>query len=267
MAAAMLPAVLVAVALTAPAASADPGTVTGMSQSYTAAEGVPISEPSASLELGSSDTDPNTSAQCCDAALVAAPANGTAVVNADGSFTYTPDAGFSGQDTFTFSLTDTDGNVSAPATVTMTVLANCNVAAWPVSGTFPVAPQDTKGFYVGQDGGTFTIFTAHPGSSKITFTGTVTIAPAVNGVRFSNVIPLKLEDVPPNVDSVTLTGEQTLQLRVVTEKSLDGISFHPSCNSKITFKLQINGVTATTKQIFLGSAKSHPATSPFTLHR
>ena len=129
------------------------GTVTAMNQSYTAAEGVPITEPSASLELGSSDTDPNPSAQCCDAALVTAPANGTVVVNPDGGFTYTPDAGFSGHDSFTFSLTDTDGNMSAPATVTIPVLANCNVATWAVTGTFPVAPQDAKGFYIGQDGG------------------------------------------------------------------------------------------------------------------
>jgi len=243
------------------------GTVTAMNQSYTAAEGVPITEPSASLELGSSDTDPNPSAQCCDAALVSAPANGTAVVDPDGGFTYTPDAGFSGHDSFTFSLTDTDGNVSAPATVTITVLAHCNVATWPVSGTFPVAPQDAKGLYIGQDGGTFTIFSAHPGSSDMRFTGTVTIAPAKNGVRFSNSIPLKLEDVPPNVDTLTLTGEQTLGFTFNTEESLDGISFHPSCNSTITFSLKINGVSATTKKIFLGSAKSHPATSPFSLHR
>ena len=238
------------------------GTVTAMNQSYTAAEGTPITEPSASLELGSSDTDPNPSAQCCDAALVTAPANGTVVVNPDGGFTYTPDAGFSGHDSFTFTLTDTDGNVSAPATVTIPVLANCNVATWAVTGTFPVAPQDAKGFYIGQDGGTFTVFSAHPGSKDIKFTGTVTIAPNVNGIRFSNVIPIKDNDTPPNVDTVSTVGERTLQFLFHTEKSLDGMSFHPSCNSSITFKLQINGVTATTQQIFLGSAKSHPADQP-----
>jgi len=243
------------------------GTVTAMNQSYTAAEGTPLTEPSASLEIGSSDTDPNPSAQCCDAALVTAPANGTVVVNPDGGFTYTPDAGFSGHDSFTFTLTDTDGNVSVPATVTIPVLANCNVATWPVTGTFPVAPQDAKGFYIGQDGGTFTVFSAHPGGKDIKFTGTVTIAPNQNGIRFSNVIPIKDNDTPPNVDTVSTVGERTLQFLFHTEKSLDGMSFHPSCNASITFKLQINGVTATTHQVFLGSAKSHPATSPFTLHR
>ncbi|MEQ8320498.1 MAG: tandem-95 repeat protein, partial [Rhodospirillales bacterium] len=41
----------------------------------------------------------------------AEPLHGTAIVNADGTYTYTPDADFSGSDTFTFSVTDPDGNV------------------------------------------------------------------------------------------------------------------------------------------------------------
>ncbi len=48
------------------------------------------------------------------------PANGDVVLNADGSFTYTPDAGFHGTDTFTYRADD--GTVtSEPATVTITV--------------------------------------------------------------------------------------------------------------------------------------------------
>ncbi len=39
--------------------------------------------------------------------LVAGPANGTVTVNADGSFTYVPNANFSGTDTFTYAVTDT----------------------------------------------------------------------------------------------------------------------------------------------------------------
>ncbi|MEZ6130828.1 MAG: Ig-like domain-containing protein [Planctomycetaceae bacterium] len=53
-------------------------------------------------------------------ASVTQPANGTAVINADGSITYTPDSGFSGTDTFTYIANDghADSNV---ATVTVTV--------------------------------------------------------------------------------------------------------------------------------------------------
>ncbi|WP_436399205.1 Ig-like domain-containing protein [Roseobacter sp. S98] len=38
-----------------------------------------------------------------------APANGTAVINPDGSFSYTPDTGFVGVDRFTYTVTDEDG--------------------------------------------------------------------------------------------------------------------------------------------------------------
>ncbi|MBI5443568.1 MAG: tandem-95 repeat protein [Deltaproteobacteria bacterium] len=51
------------------------------------------------------------------------PANGTLVaLNADGSFTYTPNAGFSGTDGFTYAATNAGG--SASATVSITVVGN-----------------------------------------------------------------------------------------------------------------------------------------------
>lgn len=54
------------------------------------------------------------------AVLVSNPGNGTLNLNTDGSFTYTPDAGFTGSDTFTYQANDgkEDSNV---ATVTITV--------------------------------------------------------------------------------------------------------------------------------------------------
>jgi hypothetical protein len=45
---------------------------------------------------------------------------GTVVGSADGGFTYTPDSGFSGTDTFIYTITDTNGD-NASATVTVTV--------------------------------------------------------------------------------------------------------------------------------------------------
>ena len=49
------------------------------------------------------------------------PANGTLVLNNDGTFEYIPDANFFGTDTFTYQLEDPDGAMSAVATVTITV--------------------------------------------------------------------------------------------------------------------------------------------------
>ncbi len=53
---------------------------------------------------------------------VADPANGSVVINADGTLTYTPDAGFDGEETFTYTIEDTAGN-SSTATVTVCVTA------------------------------------------------------------------------------------------------------------------------------------------------
>jgi Ca2+-binding RTX toxin-like protein len=52
---------------------------------------------------------------------VANPANGTVTVNADGTFTYTPNANFNGTDWFKFKASNGELE-SAPATVTVTVL-------------------------------------------------------------------------------------------------------------------------------------------------
>ena len=50
-----------------------------------------------------------------------APSHGTLVLNADGSFTYTPDFDFFGEDTFVYNATDPRLPAVAPATVTITV--------------------------------------------------------------------------------------------------------------------------------------------------
>lgn len=50
-------------------------------------------------------------------------AGGSVVLNEDGTFTYTPLAGFSGVDTFTYTIADANGNVNAPVTVTIDVSA------------------------------------------------------------------------------------------------------------------------------------------------
>ncbi|MGE3857488.1 MAG: Ig-like domain-containing protein, partial [Dehalococcoidia bacterium] len=48
------------------------------------------------------------------------PANGSVIINADDTITYTPDAGFTGTDTFDYTVEEADGG-TATATVTVTV--------------------------------------------------------------------------------------------------------------------------------------------------
>jgi extracellular elastinolytic metalloproteinase len=62
------------------------------------------------------DSDPMS------ASLLTAPGHGTVTLNANGSYRYTPTAGYSGNDSFTY--TASDGTLSSTATVHLTVSAN-----------------------------------------------------------------------------------------------------------------------------------------------
>ena len=69
---------------------------------------------------------------------------GTVTVNADGSFTYTPAANFTGTDTFSYTLTNSAGSSSAIVTITIAGVGFYvnNQAAAPGQGTF-AAPFPT----------------------------------------------------------------------------------------------------------------------------
>ena len=150
--------------------------------------------------------------------------------------------------------------------MTITVLANCDV-----NGLRPrcVVAQSPEGIYIGQQKGTFTVFTAHRGDGDVVFSGTLTIAPVTNGIRFSNVIPLKLDDAGRNVDKVRTTGEQRLQCPVNTLTSVPGGSFHPWCTVSMSLTPERSaprrgGAAASDLP---GSTGAHPASNPFTVSR
>jgi hypothetical protein len=112
-----------------PVANPDSGTTT---------TGVPLTN-GTNLLANDTGTTPLT------AALASAPAHGTVAVDPDGSYTYTPAAGFSGHDTYTYTATDPDGQVSAPATVSITVIpqaqddAQSTPAGQPLVAAVPTA--------------------------------------------------------------------------------------------------------------------------------
>ena len=71
---------------------------------------------------------------------VTAPSNGTAVINADSTITYTPDAGFTGADSFTYTVSDGTDSDTATATVTVSPPGNTAPAA---SDDSAATDQDT----------------------------------------------------------------------------------------------------------------------------
>lgn len=99
-----------------------------VNDAYSVAEDGVLTVAARGVLINDTDFDPSI----LTAVKVTDPANGTLVLNADGSFTYTPAANFNGTDSFTYKANDglADSNV---ATVTITVT--------PVNDT-PVAVDD-----------------------------------------------------------------------------------------------------------------------------
>jgi ELWxxDGT repeat protein len=94
----------------APAAASD----TGTTQAGTAI----------TLSVLGNDSDPDGILLNSSLRIAQAPANGsTSIDSAAGSIRYTPNAGFSGSDSFTYQIADKQGRFSTPAAVNITVAA------------------------------------------------------------------------------------------------------------------------------------------------
>ncbi|HEX8003698.1 MAG TPA: Ig-like domain-containing protein [Mycobacteriales bacterium] len=109
-------------------------TVTPVNDPPAAPAGTSFSTPADTPHTGTlpGSTDPD--GDPLTHSLVSGPAHGTVAVSPDGTFTYTPEAGYAGGDAFTYQVCD-GGGLCASAVATVTVLAPGNVA--------PVAADDT----------------------------------------------------------------------------------------------------------------------------
>ena len=133
--------------------------------------------------------------------------NGTAIVNADGTFTYTPNLSYNGADSFTYTITDVDGDTSI-ATVNITVANVVNDA--PIN-TVP-GPQSVNedtplalgGISVNDvDGDLSTVELAvNDGVLNVTLSGAATISAGANG---SNTLTLSGTQTDINATLVSLT--------------------------------------------------------------
>lgn len=85
--------------------------------SYSTNQNTVLTVPAKGILVNDSDADGDP----LSAILATGPAHGTLVLNADGSFTYTPTAGYSGADSFTYRATDAVAQ-SGVATVSLTVV-------------------------------------------------------------------------------------------------------------------------------------------------
>jgi len=83
---------------------------------YSTDEDVPLNVAAPGVLANDSDVD----GDALSALTPVGPSNGALLLNADGSFTYTPDSNFNGADSFTYTVSDGSGG-SDTATVTITV--------------------------------------------------------------------------------------------------------------------------------------------------
>ncbi len=109
-------------------------TVTAVNDAPLAAADSYVAAPDTTLTVAAAQgvlaNDTDVDSASLTASLLTQPANGTVALAADGGFTYTPNAGFSGTNTFTYRVSD--GALTSDGTVTITVGAN----------TAPVAVDD-----------------------------------------------------------------------------------------------------------------------------
>jgi hypothetical protein len=103
----------------------DPGAPNPMAANITAA---PIDTTgSATVNVISSASDSNGALNQSSTAITVGPSHGTAAVNtAAGTITYIPNAGFIGLDTVEYTVSDINGSVSAPGTLTISVGVTIN---------------------------------------------------------------------------------------------------------------------------------------------
>jgi hypothetical protein len=73
--------------------------------------------------VSTNDSDPNDDPLTVNTTPLSGPSNGTVALNPDGSYTYTPDPGFTGDDQFTYQTCDTNG-LCDTATVTIDVISS-----------------------------------------------------------------------------------------------------------------------------------------------
>ena len=105
----------------APASVHTPQAPTSLAESYAAKAGAALSV-GASQGVLANDTDNNGLTMTAALATNGGPAHGALMLNANGSFTYTPNAGFAGTDSFTYVAKDGSSS-SSPTTVTLNVAA------------------------------------------------------------------------------------------------------------------------------------------------
>ncbi len=197
---------------------------------YTTAEDTTLSVDAPGVLLNDSDAEGTE----LTAIGLNGPANGSLTINSDGSFFYTPNANYTGTDTFTYMVMDdaTESNV-ATVTITITPVNDAPIAVNDAAATLEDAAVSGNVLTNDTDADAGTTLTATLGASSVN--GTVTLTPdggftytpnpnfngtdsftytASDGTAVSNVATVTItvaavNDAPIAVNDLATTAEET----------------------------------------------------------
>jgi uncharacterized repeat protein (TIGR01451 family) len=141
------------------------------------------------------------------------PAHGTAVLNPDGTVTYTPEPGFTGTDSFTYEVVDADGNV-AQASIIVSVPPATTPAPTPLPP--PSSPTPTP-----------SAPTSAPTSTS-TSTSTSPSDPPSTPARGSSPATRPADHSPVAVDDTVtvVTGDSVVLRPLMNDRDPDGDTLH-----------------------------------------
>ncbi|RYD99075.1 MAG: tandem-95 repeat protein [Sphingobacteriales bacterium] len=134
-----------------------------------------------------------------------APAHGTVVVNADGTYTYTPATGYTGTDSFTITVSDGKGG-----TTTVTIPVTVTLVAAP---TLRLTKEATNTVSKVGDIINYNIIVTNTGNVTLT-----NVAVADAGADAGSIIPASVASLAPGA-SVTVTARHTVTLTEVNNGS------------------------------------------------
>lgn len=107
------------------------------------------------------------------------PKRGTVEISADGAFTYTPKKNKVGTDSFTYTVTDPEGNVSREATVTIRILKPADSTRYSDTSSFEAEWLRNTGLFIGEQVGGQLVFNENATVSRGEF---LTMAIQVLGI-------------------------------------------------------------------------------------
>lgn len=138
---------------------------------------------------------------------------------------------------------------------------DCSTGRLPnvVIGSPNVQAGQALGVYLWHTGNGYSLRATHPGNGKVVISGRLS---ASNG--FSRVTKVRFE----KADWLKVSADRKqLTFRFTNYGYIDGINLAANCSRLVRVNIQINGASASPRQIKLGANRTNPTSNPFTIER